>query len=117
MGTTGYDVPGYDLDGNGNISFAWVRFGWVRELPFITGPFPFPITLEISREKYCGNIPEGSPENCKAGHWRTQSVSLSLRVKSRSIPGCRITLAERGSTNSPRPARGRTPLEASPEPP
>ena len=60
MGTTGYDVRGYDLDGNGKRSFAWVWFGWVRELQFITGPVPFHIPVETftPREKYRGNIPE-----------------------------------------------------------
>ena len=60
VGTTGYDVHGYDLDGNGKRSFARVRFGWVRKLRFITGPVPFPIPVEIPREKYRGNIPERS---------------------------------------------------------
>ena len=63
VGTTGYDVCGYDLDENGKRSFAWVRFGWVRELRFVTGPVPFPIPVEIPREKYPGNIPERSLGN------------------------------------------------------
>ena len=30
VGKTGYDTRGYDFDGNGKRSFAWVRLGWVR---------------------------------------------------------------------------------------
>ena len=65
VGTTGYDIRGYDLDGNGKRPFAWVRFGWLRELRFITGPVPFPIPVEISREKYRGNILERSLQNSR----------------------------------------------------
>ena len=60
VGTTGYDVRGYDLDGNRKRSLAWVRFGWVRELRSVTGPVPFPIPVEIPRKKYHVNIPESS---------------------------------------------------------
>ena len=66
VGTMGYDVRGYDLDGNGKRSFAWARFGWVRELRFITGPVPFPVPVEIPREKYRENIRERSLGNFSA---------------------------------------------------
>ena len=75
--------------------------GWVGELRFITGPFIFLIPVEIPREKYREDIAERSHQNWRAGHWRTQSVSFLLLLKSRRTHGCSSTLAESGSTNSP----------------
>ena len=79
MGTTGYHVRAYDLDGNGKRSFAWVRFEWVRELRFITGPVPFPVPVEIPREKYRGNIPARSLAKYKQHFVSTSSRSETAR--------------------------------------